>query len=102
MYQVNLKFGNGNISDGFPCVTADFQIEGKINASITGFLPANEQLNDTYDQWHSKYKNFCDYCNYSPRIIVQEDNTNDIFSLDNFGKSTKDLKYQFNQIYQST
>ena len=101
MYQVNLKFGNGNISDGFPCVTADFQIEGKINASITGFLPANEQLNDTYDQWHSKYKNFCDYCNYSPRIIVQEDNTNDIFSLDNFDKSTKDLKYQFNQWFAS-
>lgn len=97
MYQVNLKFGNGNISHGFPSVTADFQIRGKTSASITGLLSSNEQLNKAYMLWQSAYKNFCDHLNYSTRMIVEEDDTNDIFSLAHFKFLHKDLKHKFNQ-----
>ena len=96
MNKIYLKFGRGIIEAGFSDVTAEFFVDEKLVASVTGALPANRDLQSSFSSWQELWVHFCKYQDYGSRAFIKSSPIRS-FSTKTFQKLSKDVNRQLNE-----
>ena len=80
---VVLSLGNGNLSNGFPAVTALlWELGNPHPMKFTGSLPATPKIPELYNYWHLLYSSLYQRLNLCPRLEIDASDVTNVSEIE--------------------